>query len=76
MMSCFESCPTTPVEFRTFTDEYCLNAMRNSVMAIDLGFVNFGRGRSDKHITSESKSDTASECELQSESNSKRVHSS
>ena len=52
--------------------------MRNVAIGIDLGFVNIGRGRSDKHTTSESESesDTASESEPQSESKSEGVHSS
>ena len=50
--------------------------MRKSVMGIDLGFVNFGRGRSDKYTTSESEFDTASEAEPQSESKSEGVHRS
>ena len=50
--------------------------MRNVAIGIDLGFVNIGRGRSDKHTTSEPESDTASESEPQSESKSEGVHSS
>ena len=50
--------------------------MRNVAIGIDLGFVNIGRGPSDKHTTSESESDTASESEPQSESKSDGVHSS